>query len=247
MQPGHQVTLKPLTRRSRFIARKARVRLILDSLGDFFFTQGGLSHASMSSALSQPIVIYDELMSRFIVGDQDIDFTTHVSNFVIAVSKTSAPATLTATGFWNFYAISTSEMGYDADYPGNVGYNADAFVFTLNMFAVAAGSNHVLITTVNATDLANGVSQASLSTFHNDFSGFSLRPATMHGSNSGDPLWFVTEHGNNTSIDVVNRKMSCRIPRYFPPQVSLWPPIPLWFLRAIPTEQSSPIALTREF
>jgi len=46
---------------------------ILDSLGDFFFTRGGLSHASMSSALSQPIVIYDELMSRFIVGDQDID------------------------------------------------------------------------------------------------------------------------------------------------------------------------------
>ena len=175
---------------------------ILDSLGDFFFTQGGLSHASMSSALSQPIVIYDELMSRFIVGDQDIDFTTHVSNFVIAVSKTSTPATLTAAD-WNFYAISTSEMGYDADFPGNVGYNADAFVFTLNMFAVAAGSNHVLITTVNATDLANGVSQASLQTFHNDFSGFSLRPATMHGSISGDPLWFVTEHGNNTSIDVV--------------------------------------------
>ena len=175
---------------------------ILDSLGDFFFTHGGLSHASMSSTLSQPIVIYDELMSRFIVGDQDIDFTTHVSNFVIAVSKTSTPATLTAAD-WNFYAISTSEMGYDADYPGNVGYNADAFVFTLNMFAVAAGSNHVLITTVNATDLANGVSQALLQTFHNDFSGFSLRPATMHGSISGDPLWFVTEHGSNTSIDVV--------------------------------------------
>ena len=42
-------------------------------------------------------------------------------------------------GHGNFYKINTTETGYDADYPGNFGYNHDAFVFTLNMFAVGSG------------------------------------------------------------------------------------------------------------
>jgi hypothetical protein len=175
---------------------------VLDSLNHFFFTVGGLSRASAHSSLSDPIIIYDELISRFIVGDQDVDFNLHVSNFVIAVSKTSNPTTLT-TADWNFYSISTTETGFDADYPGNFGYNADAFVFTLNMFVVAAGSDHVLVTSVNAADLAAGVSQASLHSFKNDLADFSVRPTTMHGSVTGDPMWLVTEHGNDTSIDVI--------------------------------------------
>jgi hypothetical protein len=176
---------------------------IMDSLDHFFFTVGGLTRASGSSLMSSPVVIYDELIGCFIVGDQDVDFSTHVSNFVIAVSKGNTPDTLTASD-WNFYSISTTETGFDADYPGNLGYNADALVFTLNMFKVSTMSNdHVQVRSVNASDLKNGVSQASLHVFKTDLASFSLRPTTMHDASAGDPMWFVTEHGDYTSIDVI--------------------------------------------
>ena len=176
---------------------------VSDSLQHFFYTQGGLPPSDSSSGLSDPIIIYDELIGRFIVGDQDVDFgSSHLSNFLFAVSKTSTPATLTAAD-WNFYSISTTESGFDADYPGNFGYNGDAWVFTLNMFSTGVGTTHVLVTSVNAADLAAGVAQASLHFFKHDLTGFSVRPTTMHGSVAGDPMWLVTEHGNNVSIDVI--------------------------------------------
>ncbi len=171
------------------------------SLSNFFFTTGGLSRADASSGLSDPIVAYDELAGRFIIGDQDVNFTSHVSAFDIAVSKTSNPTTLTSAD-WNFYKITTTESGFDADYPGNFGYNKDGFVFTLNMFGVTSGG-HAQIVSVDANDLANGVTQANLHVFKNDLADFSLRPTTMHGSVTGDPMWLVTEHGDNSTIDVI--------------------------------------------
>jgi hypothetical protein len=57
----------------------------MDSLQDFFFTQASLPHASPNSGLSDRIITYDELIGRFTVGDQDVDFTAHVSNFLVAV------------------------------------------------------------------------------------------------------------------------------------------------------------------
>ena len=53
---------------------------------------------------------------------------------------------------WSFYKINTTELGFDADYPGNLGYNHDALVFTLNMLGGNSG-NHVQIVSVNAADL----------------------------------------------------------------------------------------------
>ena len=111
-----------------------------DSLSHFLFTTGGLTRADSGSGLSDPIVAYDEQIGRFIVGDQDVNFSTHVSAFDLAVSKTSNPTSLTASD-WNFYKITTTQTGYDADYPGNFGYNHDAFVFTLNMFGVGGGGH----------------------------------------------------------------------------------------------------------
>jgi uncharacterized repeat protein (TIGR01451 family) len=174
------------------------------SLSTFWFSTGGLPHADGGSGLSDPIVTYNDQIGRFIVGDQDVDFNTHVSRFDIAVSKTNNPATL-STSDWNFYSITTTESGFDADYPGNFGYNHDAFVYTLNMFGVTGGG-HVQVVSVNNADLANGVSQSSLHVYKNDLNDFSVRPSVMHDSAAGDPLWLVTEHGDNLSIDVI--KMS---------------------------------------
>jgi uncharacterized repeat protein (TIGR01451 family) len=174
---------------------------VTDGLSHFLFTTGGLTRADAGSGLSDPIVCYDEQIGRFIVGDQDVNFTSHVSAFDLAVSKTNNPTSL-STSDWNFYKITTTESGFDADYPGNFGYNHDAFVFTLNMFGVTGGG-HVQVVAVNAPNLMNAVSPQ---TAKNDLNDFSVRPTTMHDSVAGDPMWLVTEHGDNKSIDVI--KMS---------------------------------------
>src|SRR5262249_8802013 len=153
--------------------------------------------ADSGSGLSDPIVTYDEQIGRFIVGDQDVNFNSHVSAFDIAVSRSNNPTTLSASD-WKFYKIITTESGYDADYPGNFGYNHDAFVFTSNMFGPLG---HVQVVGVNAADLMNAV--ASPQTAKNDLNDFSVRPTTMHDSVAGDPMWMVTEHGDNHSIDVI--------------------------------------------
>jgi len=171
------------------------------SLSNFWFTTGGLAHADSGSGLSDPIAAYDDQIGRFVVGDQDVNSTTHVSTFDLAVSKTGSPTTLGA-GDWNFYRINTTETGYDADYPGDFGYNHDAFVFTLNMFGA---SNHAMVVSVSNADLAAGVAQPSLNVFKNDLTDFSLRPTTMHDSVAGDPMWLVSEHGDGRSIDVIKQ------------------------------------------
>lgn len=201
-----------------FTAKTSASGAVSSSLSNFLFTVGGLPRADGTSRLSDPIVAYDELAGRFIIGDQDVNFTTHVSNFDIAVSKTNNPTTLT-TSSWNFYSISTTETGSDADYPGNFGYNHDAFVFTLNMFPggsvddgkpnqaaadpqKASSPFHVLIVSVNMADLAAGV--ASPHVFKNDdSSGASLRPTTMHDSVAGDPMWLIQQAGDGNHIQVV--------------------------------------------
>jgi uncharacterized repeat protein (TIGR01451 family) len=169
------------------------------SLSTFWFTTGGLPHADSGSGLSDPVVTYDDQIGRFIVGDQDVDFNTHVSRFDLAVSKTSTPASL-GTADWTFYQINTTESGYDADFPGNFGYNHDAFVFTLNMFGVVSGG-HVQVVSVSNADLA--AKSATPHVYQNDLSDFSVRPTTMHDSVAGDPMWLVTEHGDGQSIDVI--------------------------------------------
>jgi len=172
---------------------------VTDSLSHFFFTTGGLTRADSNSGLSDPIVAYDEQIGRFIIGDQDVNFNTHVSAFDIAVSRTSNPTTLSAAD-WKFYRVTTTESGFDADYPGNFGYNHDAFVFTLNMFGVTGGG-HTQIVAINATDLMNAATLPQIA--RNDLNDFSLRPTAMHDSVAGDPMWLVTEHGDNRSIDVI--------------------------------------------
>jgi uncharacterized repeat protein (TIGR01451 family) len=172
-----------------------------DSLSHFLFTTGGLSRADSGSGLSDPVVVYDELIGRFIVGDQDVDFNTNRSAFDLAVSTSNNPSTLLKSD-WAFYKIQTTETNEDADYPGNFGYNADAVVLTLNMFPVGgtSGTYHVQVISVNAADLA--IAATSPLVYNNDLADFSVRPTTMHGSASGDPMWLVTEHGDNQSIDV---------------------------------------------
>ncbi len=219
-----------------------------DSMSDFWFNQGHLTNpaGSVGAGLSDTMVVWDDQIQRFIVGDQDVDFTStangghHVSAFFLAVSKSATPATL-STQDWTFYSINTTEnsstTGYtnnfDADYPGNFGYNAGAFVFTLNMFGPASATDggppddagagagvpsgpgggggipinaqaHVQVITVDATALKNGTALTSgTNLFQSDYNGFHLRPTTMHDGTTTDPMWFVKDDRNGSQIDVV--------------------------------------------
>lgn len=172
---------------------------VTDSLSHFMFSTGGLTRADSGSGQSDPVVTYDEQIGRFVIGDQDVNFNTHVSAFDLAVSKSSNPTGLSAAD-WTFYKITTTESGFDADYPGNFGYNHDALVYTLNMFGVTGGG-HVQVVALNATDLMNAAASPQIA--KDDLNDFSVRPTTMHDAVAGDPMWLVTEHGDNTSIDVI--------------------------------------------
>jgi len=174
------------------------------ALSTFWTTTGGLARADSRSGWSDPVAGYNDQIGRFVVADQDVDFTTHVSRFDIAVSKTSSPGSL-GTPDWTFYQVNTTQTNEDADYPGNFGYNHDGLVFTLNMFAVGGttGTNHVQVISVSNSDLSSNVAQGSLHVYQNNLNDFSVRPTTMHDSVAGDPMWLVTEHGDGRSIDVI--------------------------------------------
>lgn len=175
----------------------------LDSLADFFFNVGGLPVADAGSGLSDPVVVWDEQIQRYIIGDQDVDFGTHVSNFDIAVSTSADPKTLTRSD-WNFFQVSTTEKGLDADYPGNMGWNHDALVFTLNIFQGSTIA-HVQINSIDINALVNGDALTEgTNAFQTDFAGASLRPTVMHDSKAGDPMWLLEEGGNNNSLNVIS-------------------------------------------
>ena len=179
------------------------VGMINDRLSHFMGTVGGLPNVDSGAATTDPTIVYDDVIGRFIVGVQNYDMNTHLSVIELAVSKTSNPATLAASD-WTFYQISTTEANCDADFPGNIGYNGSAVVITLNMLAVQGtnANDHVLVLSVNSSDLAANVSQSALHSYHNDVATYGLRPTTMHGSVAGDPMWLVADHGDFASIDV---------------------------------------------
>jgi hypothetical protein len=166
-----------------------------DGLRDFLFTKGGLSFLW---GLNDATMAYDEVTGQFVVGDLGLG-PNHTSALNIAVSKNSDPTTLDLSS-WNFYTIDMTEANESGDYPGNMGFNADAFVFTFNMFPTnSSGNFHVEVAALSQSSLAAG---GSVTVNQFDESGFSWRPVTMHNSSPGGPMWFVTEHGDGQSIDL---------------------------------------------
>ncbi len=155
-----------------------------------------------NSNLFDPQVYYDEGSGRFIVGVDDVDFTHHTSNYLLAVSDSGSETTFT-----HEYKFSTKETihhaGYWADFP-RLGYNADAVTVTFNMFSFSSGFfAQVQMVNINKSNLESG----TLTKFVHNFSGssnFTMVPAKTHGSVAGDPVWVVEENGyeNGSSIRV---------------------------------------------
>jgi hypothetical protein len=146
-------------------------------------------------SLTDPVVFYDEIIQRFFIGV--IDFGTNdpptSSNLLYAVSSDASPTG--PTSFTHKYAIPVHHSGItcsgtvEADFTRG-GWNADAHVFTFNMFNFATncfdGVRVVIIdkSTIDSGSLVSHVVEGSNL-------DITLTPAVMHGSQPGDPMWFV--------------------------------------------------------
>jgi hypothetical protein len=155
------------------------------ALASFYAPLGGVL------SLSDPVIFYDDLAGRFVIADLDYNQTSQ-SRLDVAFSNGPDPA----NGYtYQRYNMNDGIGGFDsADYPKG-GYNADAYVFSFNMFP-NGGGNHVDTLAIDKTNFANSF-RVNVGSTH-----FTLEPARMHGANPGDPLW-LTETGTSTSIHVV--------------------------------------------
>lgn len=163
-------------------------------LSDFF------TSIKISDCIFDPVVAYDELAQRFYIGALDIpelcgDLPANTARLLYAVSNSSDPT----AGFTHMYAIdvdetSNSGCGLSTPVGGDftrTGWNADAHVFTFNMFDFPGTCyDHVAVITIDKSTIDTG----TLGFTHADRSGFTnftLTPAVMHGSSLGDPMWFL--------------------------------------------------------
>ena len=186
-------------------------QLFTEDLGKFF-----ASVDPQPTLLSDVNVTYDEQAGRFFVSTMDIvidlDFANLASYFNFAISNDSDPM----DGF-QFYQINTTETSdrtgeaLFTDFP-RLGWNADAYVLTFNMFgflstflADSPVQYNTQILTIDKAQLLDPV-HPTLSYHKGDLTANStpwdrpvpnstLVPAVMHGSSPGDPMWFVEEKG----------------------------------------------------
>jgi hypothetical protein len=123
---------------------KTGTLLFRDSLRDFFSSLGALT---LGTFTFDPKVVYDHYENRFVVVSLERTFVANgdpadASRILVAVSKTSSPATATATDWW-YMAIDSkvniSGNFYWADYPG-FEVDEEAIYITNNMFPFSAGS-----------------------------------------------------------------------------------------------------------
>ena len=187
----------------RIFNKSTGAAIASDTLSHFLFTTGGIT--PFPDSLADATMAYDEVTGQFIVGDMDIAWESNPNDsrsaLDIAVSKTSNPTALDAAN-WNFYQIVTTEANTEADYPGNMGYNADAFVFTYNMLGINGVSNHTQVVALSQSSIAAGGNIGGLRFDLNNH--FSTRPVTMHDSSAGGPMWFVEESSGPSSNPTLN-------------------------------------------
>lgn len=167
------------------------------------------SSVMQGNQLSDPFVIYDEAAGRFVVGVLDLSISSQGAvtsdRFLFAVSDSSDPT----NGFTEMHAInmtqSTGRGTVFADYP-RVGWKADAIVVSFNMFTTGSANfyDHASVLTVNTSTVIDKINSTLGGWVTNlSSSDFTLAPATMHGSNSGGPMYLVEEAPQANAISVL--------------------------------------------
>jgi hypothetical protein len=180
---------------------------IFNKTGGVISTQDlGTFFASLHpQSLSDPAVMFDETISngagnpagRFIVSILDFNTSSSAfkSSFDVAISNDADPT----HGFTEMHQIDMTEGAkLFADYP-RVGWNADGYFFSFNMFDQSLTTfQHVQVLTIDKSTVLDA-NNATFAKYQVDPAGsnFTMAPATMHGSVVGDPMWFVEE----TNVD----------------------------------------------
>jgi hypothetical protein len=185
-----------------YYSRVTGKRLFIQNLFLFFAPAGAVKFAF------DPVVTYDDIAERFVVAMIDEDDTLERGFLLYAVSNSSDPL----DGFSEMHRIDITENGVVLDEPvlpdfTRMGWNADAHVITFNMFG--SDFDHVSVIVIDkSTALDSNPSTLSFSQIDRDPVDFTLMPAVMHGSVSGDPLWFVMESGDALGSDIRIVKMT---------------------------------------
>jgi len=183
------------------VYNKAGTKLSSQALSSFFTSL-------RPRTLTDPVVSYDEQAGRFLVAILDIDTSstaTQPGRIDFAVSNGSDPT----KGFTEMHAVNVTETAASGKLLWGdflrFGRNADAYVFTVNMFTapVAATStlDHVQVVMVDKSSVTDA-NNATLTGNRVDRPGpaSTLVPATMHDSASGGPMWFVQEDTTPTGV-----------------------------------------------
>lgn len=180
------------------IYTKAGAMVFQQDLSQFF------APVFAGNAISDPFVMYDEQAQRFIVGVLDLSAsffgTISSDRLMFAVSNSSDPT----AGFTEMHSIDmTGSAGaVFADYP-RVGWNADGYAITFNMFTTGffATYDHaevVMVDKASATDSNNATFNFTSTDVPGGITHATLAPATMHGSiastpGTPQPMYFVEE------------------------------------------------------
>jgi hypothetical protein len=188
-----------------FYSRATGKRLFIQDLYVFFAPTGVVTFGF------DPIVTYDDIAERFVVAMIDDDDDLAIGYVLYAVSNTSNPL----DGFTEMHRIDVTQNGLVLDetvlpdFP-KIGWNADVHVITLNMFGVDHEEfDHVSVVVIEKTTALDGnISTLSTTQLDRDPVDFTLMPAVMHGSVSGDPMWFVMESGDALGSDMRIVKMT---------------------------------------
>jgi hypothetical protein len=154
-----------------------------------------------------PTVTYDDIAGRFLVSVLEEDDTAKTSFLDVAVSNDSDPT----HGFTEMHHINTKESSGGkalwADYP-KVGWNADAYVYSVNMYTFpnATGTfDHVQLITLDKASVldANNATFTVYQVDRTDPADATMAGASMHGATPGMPMWFVDEGDGSSNLRLV--------------------------------------------
>ncbi|HEY2986587.1 MAG TPA: hypothetical protein VGL11_02605 [Candidatus Binatia bacterium] len=190
--------------------RATGTKLSQQSLFSFF------GSTALSDCIFDPVVAYDESAERFYIGALDVpevcnNTPVNTVRLLYAVSDSSDPT----DGFAEKHAIDLDEIsnagcGLSTPVGGDftrTGWNADAHVFTFNMFDFNDTCfDHVSVIVINKSNVLDANSATAPTVLHADRSGpahFTLIPAAMHGSSPGGPMWLAEESDAPNKIRVV--------------------------------------------
>jgi hypothetical protein len=175
------------------VYNRSGARLSQQSLRGFF------ARAGAASTLFDTTVLYDDQAGRFVVAGLEPNDAARTTFLDFAVSNTSDPT----RGFGVMRRINVGErtaagQALRADFT-RAGWNADAYVVTVNMFTFGTEIfDHVQVVALPKTGALSGIAANLKWTRTDRPDDFGLTPATLHDAKPGGPMWLLAPNDGST-------------------------------------------------